>query len=106
MLTRARVIAPDQAPFHATEPSLIDLQKLAELKRLLVSATDFSDVFGFFMDHFGEKPELMTLGGQHRDPVFVQMLEQLGSRVIGKKSQISSLSSCAGRSRSSSTARS
>jgi hypothetical protein len=67
---------------------MVDLQKLAELKRLLVSATDFSDVFGFFMDHFGEKPELMTLGGQHKDPVFVQLLEQLGSRVIGKKSQI------------------
>ncbi len=67
---------------------MVDLQKLAELKRLLVEATDFSSVFGFFMDHFGEQPELMTLGGQHRDPVFVQLLEQLGSRVIGKKSQI------------------
>ena len=65
-----------------------DLQKLAELKRLLVSATDFSDVFGYFMDHFGEKPELMTLGGLHHDPAFIQVLEQLGSRVIGKKASI------------------
>jgi hypothetical protein len=65
-----------------------DLQKLAELKRLLVSATDFSSVFGYFMDHFGEKPELMTLGGPHHDPIFVQVLEQLGARVIGKKAQI------------------
>jgi hypothetical protein len=67
---------------------MVDLQKLAELKRLLVEATDFSDVFGFFMDHFGEKPELMTLGGQLRDPIFVQLLEQLGSRVVGKRSSI------------------
>ena len=67
---------------------MTDLQKLAELKRLLVSATDFSDVFGYFMDHFGEKPELMTLGEQHHDPIFVQMLEQLGARVLGKKASI------------------
>lgn len=67
---------------------MTDLQKLAELKRLLVSATNFADVFGYFMDHFGEKPELMTLGGPLHDPTFLQALEHLGARVIGKKAPI------------------
>jgi hypothetical protein len=67
---------------------MIDPQKVPELKRLLVEATVFSDVFGYFMDHFGDKPELMTLGAPHRDPTFVQVLEQLGARVLGEKARI------------------
>ncbi len=67
---------------------MADLQKLAHLKRLLVEATNFFDVYGYFMDHFGQSPELMTLGVPVHDPVFVGVLEQLGSRVIGQKAKI------------------
>lgn len=67
---------------------MADLQKLAQLKRLLVEATNFFDVYGYFMDHFGQTPELMTLGTPLRDPTFVGVLEQLGSRVVGQKAKI------------------
>jgi hypothetical protein len=41
---------------------MVDLGKLATLKKQLVDATDFFEVYGYFMDHFGHQPELMTLG--------------------------------------------
>jgi hypothetical protein len=65
-----------------------DLQKLATLKKLLVNATDFSDVYAYFMDHFGQAPDLMTLGKPLRDPAFVEAIEQIGARVTGKKARI------------------
>jgi hypothetical protein len=45
-------------------------------------------VYGYFMDHFGEAPELLRLGEPWRDATFVSMLEQLGGRVVGQKARI------------------
>jgi hypothetical protein len=67
---------------------MADLQKLAKLKRLLVEATDFFEVYGYFMDHFGQTPELMTLGAPLRDATFVEVLGVLGSRVVGQQARI------------------
>jgi hypothetical protein len=67
---------------------MIDLRKLADLKRLLVEATDFFEVYGYFMDHFGQMPELMTLGKPLQDATFVEVLEKIGSQIIGKKARI------------------
>jgi hypothetical protein len=67
---------------------MLDLEKLGTLKQMLVEATDFSDVYGYFMDHFGEDPELMAMGERFRDPAFLQMLERLGAQVVGKKARI------------------
>jgi len=69
---------------------MADLQKLVKLKRLLVEATDFFDVYGYFMDHFGQTPELMTLGTPLSDPTFVEVLGLLGSRVVGQQAKITS----------------
>jgi hypothetical protein len=66
-----------------------DLKKLIRLRQLLVEATDFSDVYSYFMDHFGKSPELMSLGKPLRDTTFLAVLEQIGSQVIGKKARIS-----------------
>ncbi len=66
-----------------------DLKKLTTLKQLLVEATDLSDVYGYFMDHFGQSPELMTFGEPLRDTALIDVLELIGSQVIGKKVRIS-----------------
>ena len=66
-----------------------DLKKLVTLKRLLVEATEFSDVYGYFMDHFGQSLELMTFGEPLPDTTFIDVLELIGSQVIGRKARIS-----------------
>ncbi len=68
---------------------MIDLGKLADLKRLLVEATDFFEVYGFFMDHFGEKPEMISLGTPLKDPTFVAVLEKIGAQILGKRAPMS-----------------
>jgi hypothetical protein len=67
---------------------MLDLGKLADLRRLLVEATDFFEVYGYFMDNFGENPEMLTLGTELQDPTFVAVLEKIGSQLLGKKASI------------------
>jgi hypothetical protein len=67
---------------------MLDLGKLTELRRLLVEATDFFEVYGYFMDNFGENPELLTLGTPLQDPTFVAVLEKLGAQLLGKKASL------------------
>jgi hypothetical protein len=66
-----------------------DLKKLITLRQRLVEATDFSDVYVYFMDHFGQSPDLMTLGKPLRDKAFLDVLEHIGAQVIGKKARVS-----------------
>jgi hypothetical protein len=67
---------------------MLDLGKLATLKQRLLEATDFFEVYGYFMDHFGQRPELMTLGEPLRDATFVAVLEQIGARMVGEQAPI------------------
>jgi hypothetical protein len=67
---------------------MVDLAKLVELRRLLVVATDFFQVYSYFMDHFGENPEMMSLGTELRDPTFVAVLEKIGGQILGKQASI------------------
>lgn len=70
-------------------PIMPDPNKLATLKRLLLEAKDFSDVYGYFLEHFGNSPKLMTFGKPLRDKTLLEVLELIGSKVIGKKARIS-----------------
>lgn len=67
---------------------MLDLRKLADLKRMLVEATDFFEVYGYFMDHFGEKPELLKLGEPLKDATFLEVLGKIGSQILGKKIKV------------------
>ena len=67
---------------------MLDLKKFDTLKQLLVDATDFSDVYGFFMEHFGSKSEFMAFGEPLFDAGFVKVIEQVATRVLGKKARI------------------
>jgi hypothetical protein len=67
---------------------MLDLAKLADLKRLLVEATDFFSVYGYFMDNFGENPEMLRLGAELKDPTFVAVLEKIGGQILGNKATL------------------
>lgn len=70
-------------------PTMLDRNKLITLRQMLVEATVFSDVYSYFMDNFGQSPELMTLGEPLRDTTFLEVLELIGSQLIGTKARIS-----------------
>jgi hypothetical protein len=62
----------------------MDLSKLAELKEQMGNATVFSDVWTFFLDHFGEKKEFMALGEPAGDqPFLMEVLAHVGKELFG-----------------------
>ncbi len=67
---------------------MVDLGKLATLKQRLLDATDFFEVYGYFMEHFGQHQELRTLGEPLEDPTFVTVLEKVGARTVGQEARI------------------
>jgi hypothetical protein len=67
---------------------MLDLAKLADLKRLLVEGTDFFAIYAYFMDNFGENPEMLKLGSELRDPTFVAVLEKIGAQMLENKARI------------------
>jgi hypothetical protein len=64
---------------------MLDLGKLATLKQLLVDATDFGDVYGYFMDHFGTSKELVTMGEPYSDATFTAALERIAGALSGNR---------------------
>ncbi len=67
---------------------MVDLGKLVDLRRLLVEATDFFQVYAYFMDSFGENQEMLTLGAELDDPTFVAVLEKIGGQMLGNRASI------------------
>ena len=64
----------------------MDLSLLAQLKEKMVQAKEFSKVWKYFLDHFGEDPAFMALGEPTRPPlleaVFTQIARQLFQRDV------------------------
>jgi len=69
----------------------MDLALLATLKQKLVNATQFSDVFSYFLDHFGEQPDFMGLGERTTDPFVEAVLLQVGQTLFGKAVDLTGL---------------
>lgn len=67
---------------------MLDLKKLDTLKQLLVDAKDFTDVYGYFMEHFGSEPAFAMLGEPFTDQNFVKVLAQVGTQLLGKKTRL------------------
>jgi hypothetical protein len=61
----------------------MDLGQLATLKKKLQTAREFSEVWRYFMDHFGEDPDFMALGEQTRDTFLEQTVAQIGAQLTG-----------------------
>lgn len=53
---------------------MFDVSKLAEVKRLLHEAKEFSKVWDYFLTHFGEQDEFMKLGEPVREDETLQMV--------------------------------
>jgi hypothetical protein len=64
-----------------------NLNKLAELKIKLVTATNFKTIFNFFFDHFGENEEFLKVGGPKHNELLQQVLVTSAQSVL-KKSAI------------------
>jgi hypothetical protein len=70
---------------------VMDLTLLATLKDKLVTATEFDDVFRYFLDHFGENPKFIALGERSHDPFLVAVIEQIASQIFGKRVPLDNL---------------
>jgi hypothetical protein len=66
----------------------MDLGKLQTLKRMLTTAREFSSVFAYFLDHFGESPEFIALGERTDSPFLETVLAEIGKELFGKEVQV------------------
>jgi hypothetical protein len=69
----------------------MDLSGLAELKRLLHEAKEFSTVWDYFLTNFGENPEFMVLGEPARSPLVEAVIPQVAQEVFRKKVPVGNL---------------
>src|SRR5689334_3081874 len=60
----------------------MDLSQLATLKTKLLTAKNFGEVTGYFLDHFGEDPAFMELGEPIRDEFIEQVLAQVAGQIF------------------------
>lgn len=47
---------------------MVNLAELATLRKCLLEATDLSDAYGYFSDHFGSDPTFIDVGQPMKDP--------------------------------------
>ncbi len=66
----------------------MDLSRLEKLKKMIVSAESFGEPWDYFFDHFGEKPEFMTLGKPAKHPVLEAVVEQLAREIYKGESEV------------------
>ena len=56
----------------------MDLTLLKTLRTKIVTAKDFSEVFDYFFDNFGENPEFMDVSEPVIDDLLIKVLESIG----------------------------
>ncbi len=63
----------------------MDLLLLATLKEKLIHAKKFSDVWKYFLDHFGEDPAFFPLGERTRHDVIESLIIQTAEKMFHMK---------------------
>jgi len=63
----------------------MDLKLLDELKEKLGGASNFFPVYEYFLDHFGENPEFISLGDRTDSPFLEAVLAQVGGQLFQKE---------------------
>jgi hypothetical protein len=63
----------------------MDLALLATLKEKIVHAKNFTEIWEYFMDHFGEDPEFIEQGERVQHPFLEAVLAQVGAQLFGKQ---------------------
>jgi len=69
----------------------MDLTLLDTLKDKLANATDFTDVWSYFFDHFGVDREFVDQGNRARHPFLETILAQIGAELFGHGVRIDNL---------------
>jgi hypothetical protein len=64
------------------------LRRLPALKMKMATGTDFTAVFHFFFEHFGEKPDFMKLGKKIDHPMLAQVLTHVAGSVFRNAANI------------------
>jgi hypothetical protein len=59
----------------------MDLSLLNTLREKLVRDKNLSQIYTYFLDHFGEDREFMSLGEGVREPFLEQVLAQIGAQL-------------------------
>jgi hypothetical protein len=57
----------------------------------LHQAQRFSDVWDFFLTHFGEKEEFIALGQRASDPFLEAVLSQVGQQLFGREIHVGNM---------------
>jgi hypothetical protein len=63
----------------------MDLTLLATLKDKLIHARNFTKVWEYFMDHFGEDPDFIALGDATHDPFLEAVLSHVAKGLFGRQ---------------------
>jgi hypothetical protein len=66
----------------------MNLSLLRDLEAKLHEAKRFSQVWDFFLTHFGEGPEFIALGQRGSDEFLDTVLRQVGQQLFGRKVRI------------------
>src|SRR4051794_5566498 len=69
----------------------MDLALLDTLKQKLHEATEFSDVWDYFLTNFGEQEEFIELGQRASDQFLEMVLAQVGQQLFGKTIRVSNM---------------
>src|SRR5262245_26696570 len=63
----------------------MDLSLLTTLRDKLIGAKDFTEVWAYFLDHFGEDREFMSLGERASNPLLETMLGHIARQLFGRE---------------------
>src|SRR4051812_705785 len=69
----------------------MNLARMAELKELVRSGTNFRDICNFFMDHFGEDPDFLTLGEGVRESRIERVVAYIGQQLFKERVEVVNL---------------
>ena len=61
------------------------MQRLPALKLKMATISDFSAIYNFFFEHFGENPEFLKFGEQIQHPLLEQTLTQIARAIFKTK---------------------
>lgn len=67
---------------------MVDLSLLTSLEQMLHEAKQFSDIWDYFLAHFGENREFIALGERADDEVLEQVLQQVGRQLFGREVRV------------------
>jgi hypothetical protein len=62
----------------------MNLDKLKQLETLLAESEEFSDIFTYFMDNFGDKPNFVRDSKKAKPPLIMAMIKE-GALVVFQK---------------------